>query len=94
MLKYLIYCDFSTLKCNSKQFADFLRGYTDDYEHMTTGLWIVDIDDSTPIYNDLSDIAKDLETKGYADKDSVVFSAKCSALDYRLSGVDESFHVD
>lgn len=94
MIRYMVYCDFSTLKCNFKQFAKFLSGYTDSYECKTSGLWIADIDDSTPIYNDLSDIAKDLETEGYADKDSVVFSARCSALDYRLSGVDESFHVD
>ncbi len=94
MMKYLVYCDFTTLKCDFKQFADFLKGYSDDFENLNGNLWIVNIDDSTPFYNGLSDLAQDLESAGYADKDSNIYSANCLELHYRHFGADESFHVD
>ena len=95
MLRYLVYCDFSTLKCNFKQFAEFLKGYTEDITNIDNNLWLVNIEiPEYPFYHDLSNIAKDLENAGYADKDSVVFAAEYSAINYRFAGVDESFHVD
>ena len=95
MIKYLVCCDFATLKCDIKQFASFLKGYTDDYENLNNNVWLVNIDDeSEPFYNDLSNLVHDMESKGYADKDSVVFVAKYKSLDYRLFVMDESIHVD
>lgn len=95
MLKYLVYCDFATIKCDFKQFADFLKGYTDDFVNLNNNVWLVNIDDeSIPFYNDLSNFIQDLESKGYADNDSVVLVADYKSLHYRFSGIDESFHVD
>ena len=95
MLKYLIYCDFATLKCNFKKFGEFLSHYTDDLQNINNNIWLVEINDTeAPFYNELDNLPKDLENAGYADKDSVVFVAKYSELTYRFAGVDESFHVD
>ena len=95
MIKYLVYCDFSTLKCDFKQFAKFLQRYTECYENRGNGIWLVEIDDeSLPFYNDLSDIVKSLETAGYADKDSFIYAAQYSTLICRHPGLDETLHVD
>lgn len=95
MMKYLIYCDFSTLKCDFKQFAEFLQGYTEHYENRGFGIWLVEIDDeSSPFYNDLSSIVQDLETAGYADEDSIVYAVQYSVLTCRHPGFSESLHVD
>lgn len=95
MLKFIVYCDFASLKCNFQQFAEFLNGYSDNYENLNNDIWLIDIDDGTsPFYNDLSSIAKDLESIGYADKNSIIFAAQYSSLNYRFAGVDESIHVD
>ncbi len=95
MLKYLVYCDFTTLKCNYKQFASFLNSYADHYENIGNGVWIAEInDDSSPIYNDLSNIVNDLENAGYADKDSIIYAAQYSSMTYRHPGLDEALHVN
>lgn len=95
MLKYLVYCDFSTIKCDFKQFADFLKSYTDHYENLGNGVWLADIDnESSPFYNDLSNIIQDLEKAGYASKDSVIYAVQYSSMTYRHPGLDESLHVD
>lgn len=95
MLKYVVYCDFATLKCDRKQFAKFLKGYTDDFLNINNDIWLINIENSeTPFYNDLSNLLQDLEKIGYADKDSTVFSIEYSSINYRFAGVDESFHVD
>lgn len=95
MLKYLIYCDFATVKCDFKEFAKFLSHYTDDYQNINNDIWLAEIDDDkTPFYLDIPNLAKDLERAGYADKNSVIFVAKYSDLTYRHCGIDESFHVD
>lgn len=95
MLKYLVYCDFATLKCDFKQFAAFLNGYTDDFENLNNAVWLVSIDDSeSPIHNDLSNLPQDLESAGYATKDSIIVCARYSSLVQRFSGIDESVHVD
>lgn len=94
-MKYAVYCDMSTLKCDFKQFNDFLHTYTEDVDNIDNSLWLVDIDSSSsPIYNDLSDIVSDLEAVGYADKDSHVCSIEYSSLSGRFFGVDKSIHVD
>lgn len=95
MMKYLVYCGFSTLKCNSQQFAEFLQSYTDHFVNINNDIWLIEIEDAeTPIYNDLSALAQDLESAGYADKNSVVFAAEYLSINYRFAGVDESFHID
>lgn len=95
MLRYLVYCDFSTLKCNFKQFAEFLNGYTEDFTNLNNDIWLVNIEiPEYPFYNDLSNLAKDLESAGYADKDSIVIATEYSSINYRFAGVDESFHVN
>lgn len=95
MLKYLVYCDFTTLKCNFKQFAKFLGFYAEYYENIGNGVWLVDIDDeSCPFYNDLSNIIQDLEKAGYADKDSIIYAAQYSSMTYRHPGLDKTFHIN
>lgn len=43
-MKHLIYCDFSTLKCNRKQFYEVLSsiGYCENIDNF---LWTLDFDD-------------------------------------------------
>lgn len=95
MLRYLIYCDFSTLKCDKQMFAKFLQQYTDDFHNLNDDIWIVNINnDESPFHNDLSTLVADLENCGYATRNTVIFCAEYTSLNYRLLGMDESVHVD
>ncbi len=95
MSKYIVYCDFATLKCDFKQFAKFLSSHVDGFQNLNNDIWLIEIDDpEIPFYYDMSDFISDLENAGYADKDSNIIVAKYSELAYRIFGVDESFHID
>ena len=95
MYNYIIYCDFSTLNCNFKQFAEFLHHYSDDFVNCNNHIWLIAIEDpDNPFCPSLDDLIKDLESAGYADKDSIIFSVRISSIAYRHAGIDESYHIN
>lgn len=71
--KYLIYCDFSTLKCNRQQFQDFLITDYPDIQNINNNIWIMSGSVLFPFNASAETLLEDLKEKGYADKDSIVF---------------------
>lgn len=80
MKKYLVYCNFATLKCNQQQFYKFLVTDFPDVQNINGNIWIMS--DSSlneiPFNTDAKNLLQELQRIGYADKDSVVFIAEVS----------------
>ena len=44
-MNYFIYCDFSTLKCSTFEFASILRKFTASFRNINNYIWELEVDD-------------------------------------------------
>lgn len=44
-MKFILYCDFSTLKCTKFEFAEKLNSFTSHYRNHNDYIWELEIDD-------------------------------------------------
>lgn len=51
-MKFIIYCDFATLKCTRKEFAEKLASFCKYYENYNNYLWEIEIDNIFIPYSD------------------------------------------
>lgn len=94
MKKYLIYCDFATLKCNRQQLYQFLVKDFPDVKNVTNCLWTLTADeDELPFNYRICDVYDELLKVGFADQDSNIFIAEIGTcwgklLEERFLGTD------
>lgn len=78
MKKYLIYCDFATLKCNQQQFYNFLVTDFPDIQNINGNIWFMSDSalNEIPFNTNAENLLQELQYIGYADKNSLVFIAE------------------
>lgn len=93
MKKYLIYCDFSTLKCNRQQLYQFLVTDFPDVINVNSNIWLMSDSElnEIPFNTDVPHLLKELQNIGYADKDSIVFVAEVANTYGNFDGSESFF---
>jgi hypothetical protein len=93
--KYLIYCDFATLKCNRQQLYQFLVKDFPDVENVNNCLWTLTADENELPFNyRIHDVYDELLKVGYADQGSDILIVEIGTcwgklLEERFAGTDD-----